>query len=336
MANELIQTKGSVKINGILVGFDGENTFREGKTKNGEGLPYRSASLSVKTSPTNVVYNLDAFGQEDNDRKVKVFSNKGGEKRSLEIAFKDRNDIPDGFTAFGFGTVRTAIEKDSNNKAVIKNYFTYDAVEKIKEALKDGDSVWVNAEFSPNTYVKDGETRTTVKYAVNGIGLSKNEINFEDEEFKEVASFEQELVVVNVDLDKETKKVYVTGRLIKYNKTWDDIVFVVDGNKYEKLAININKKFKFGDFVKVQGIILNGTVMEEVEEKSDGFDWGGEEPQGVQKFTKSKISELQITNVVSHEAKKFKEEDFFVDDQDPFNSDGDSPFDDDAGENPFA
>lgn len=335
MKKELQQTKGSVKLMGQVVGLQNENTFREGVTKNGDGVPYRTASLGIKTSPTNVVYNLDTFGQVIEGRKVKVFSNKNNEKQTLEIDFKDRDNIPAGFTPFGFGTVSTSFEKDANGKAVRKNYFSYDGVKVIRDTLKEGESVWINGEFNPNTYVSNGETKTTVKYTMSSIGYLKKDIDFESENFKEVASFEQEMVIVNVDLDKESKKVYVTGRLIKYDKSWDDIVFVVDANSYEKLAVNVNKLLKFGDLVKVQGKIVNGVVLEE--QKNDGgFDWGGESPQGVGTFVKNKISELQITNVVEHTKKVYKEEDFELDNaEDPFKDDGKTPFDTDTNDNPF-
>jgi hypothetical protein len=317
MAKELVQNRGSIKFFGQVVGLQNEHTYREDVTKKGQGQPYRSASLSIKTSPTNVVYNQDLFGQVP-EKKVKVYSNKNSEKKSLEIDFDDRDKLPEGFTPFGFGTVRTAFEKDEKGKYIQKNYFTYDGVKKIKDTLKDGDSVYINSEFKVESYMKDGEEKSSVKYSVTGIGFLKDAVDFESEKFKEVASFEQEFVVLGTSIDKDTKKLYVQGRIIAFNKTWSDIQFVVDGNEYGVLATNINKKFKFGDVVKVQGIIRNGTVLVQV--AASEFDWGGTAPEG-QNFNKDRISEIQITQVTEHAPKVYKEDDFIVASKDdPFDT----------------
>lgn len=323
---ELVQNRGSVKLYGQVVGLENESTFREGETRS--GAPYRSASLAIKTSPNNVIYNCDVFGQIITDRKVKVFSNKGGEKKSIEIDFDDRHELPEGFTPIGFGTVRTGLQRDEKGGTVQKVLFNFDAVEVVKETLQDGDSIYINAEFNPNTYQSNGEEKTTVKYTVTGIGYLKNPIDFESEGFKEVASFEQEFVVINTNVDKEAKKLYVTGRIINFNKTWNDITFIIDANKYEKLATNFAKKTKFGDVVMVEGVIRNGVILEEKQQEAQELDWGGETPEGQgQKYIRNRISEIQITNVKEHKSKVYKETDF-IKEEDPFGNEEFSAFGD--------
>jgi len=333
---ELQPTRGTVKFVGQVVGLENENTFRTGVTKNGEGYPFRSVSLAIKTSPTNIVYNIDNFGQDNPDQEVTIFSNKKDEKEKRKIKFEDRHELPAGFTPFGFGTIRLGFDKDTNGKLIFKNLFSYDAIERIKETLNEGDTVFINGSFKPETYNSNGEDKTTVKYNLESIGLSKNPVEFEDENFKEVSSFEQEMVVVDVSVDKENKKVYVTGRLIKYNKIWDDIVFIVDAKEQEQFATNVAKKLKFGDLIKAQGIIINGVILEE-QKAADAFDWGGEEPEGQKKFIKTPISELRITNIKEHSPKEYKELDFEID-EDPFkDSSSDSPFgESEEDDNPFA
>lgn len=309
MTTELQQTKGKIRVEGKVVGFDpnNENTYREGFTKN-DNKPYRSVSLGVKTSPTNIVYNLDLFGMEPK-KKVKIFSNKNGEKKNMEIDFEDRNNMPAGFTCFGFGTVATGFESDGT-KTKMTNYFNLDGVEVIKDNLGNDASVWIDGEFNVNSYISNGEEKQTVKYNINRIGLLKTEIDFEQENFKEVASFEQEMVIVGHILDKENKKLLTTGRIINFDKTWNDVTFVIDLDKFEKLGQNIYKKTKFGDVITVQGKIVNGVILTEVEEVQE-FNWGGETPEGQgQRVIKNRVSEFQITNVKEHKAKVYKEEDF--------------------------
>lgn len=323
---ELKQTVGKIRIEGKIAGLDAEGAYREGDTKARQ--PYRSISTSVKTSPTNVIYNIDLFGQVPT-KKVKIFSNKNGEKKQLEIDFDDRDNIPDGFTCFGFGTVGTGFEKESN-KLKMKNYFNYDGVKVIKDSLQNDVSVWIDGEFNINTYESNGETKTNVKYTISRIGV-KDDIDFEADNFNEVASFEQEFVVTQHQFDKETKKLYVGARIIGWDKTWKDITFVVDANKYETLAANIYKKTKFGDLLKVQGLIRSGVELAEVEEEPQ-LNWGGETPTGQGKRAiRNRINELQITNVMSHTAKVYKEDDFVVEES-PFGSENetDSPWGDDS------
>jgi len=320
---ELMQTVGKIRIEGKIQGLDAEGAYREGGTKT-TGQSYRIISTSVKTSPTNVIYNIDLFGQVPT-KKVKIFSNKNGEKQNLEIDFKNRNlndgkyeGFPEGFTCFGFGTVGTGFDNE-NGKLKMKNYFNYDGVKVIKDSLQNDTSVWIDAEFNINTYEANGETKTNIKYTINRIG-KKEDIDFEAENFTEVASFEQEFVVTQHQYDKETKKLYVGARIIGWDKSWKDITFVVDANKYETLAANIYKKTKFGDLLKVQGIIRSGVELSEVEEEPE-LNWGGETPTGQgKKAIRNKINELQITNVVTHTSKVYKEDDFIVE-EDPFKQD---------------
>lgn len=308
---ELTQTKGTQRFEGIIVGFDpsNENTYREDFTK--AGKPYRSVNLSIKTSDSNVIYNIGLFGQSDSNKRVKLFSNKGGEKKSIDVDWDDREDAPDGYTCFGFGTAALAFEYE-NGKLKRHNYFSYDAVDKIRAQLADGDNVWIDTEFKVERYVSNGEEKTSVKYTLRGIGFLKNPVDFEQENFKEVSSFEQEFVVIDNNIDKDAKKIYVTGRLIEYNKSFNDIAFVVDADKYPTLANNIAKKTRFGDLLHVEGKVVNGAILVEATE-TENIDWGGETPEGIRKpMVKNKVSEIQITNVKKHTPKVYKESDFVV------------------------
>lgn len=323
MTTELQQTRGSVKIEGIIVGFDKsqENSYRQGTT--GTDKPYRSIGLSAKTSPTNIIYQLNQFGMVP-EKPIKVTKFKGkNNKEQFVIDYTHKDELPDGAGVMGFGIV--GVGDGEQGKQTIKNYFAYDAVEKIANEYGNDSSVVINAEFDIDSYQSNGENKTTVKYNIKKIWLTKEPIDFEKEAFEEVASFEQEIVVVSHSLDKEAKKLYVTGRLITFKKEWHDIVFTIDLSQHETLGQNIYKKTKFGDLLKVQGKIVNGVVLTEA--PAQEFDWGGSVPAGQQNVISSRISELQITNVKEHKPKFYKEEDFFKPDE--FSG---SPFEDeDAG-----
>ncbi|MEK3917203.1 hypothetical protein [Paenibacillus sp. FSL H7-0331] len=316
---ELKQTKGSVRIEGKIVGFSTDGSYREGSTKE-KGNPYRSISLNIKTSNNNVIYSVDLFGQVP-DKKVKVYSNKNGERQQLEINFSERKDIPEGFTCFGFGTAGIALVKEDDGKAKLHNYFNYDAVELIKNNVENNLEVWVDAQFKIEKYQSNGEDKTSVKYTIEKIGL-KNASDFDDEKFVEVSSFEHDIVVMNTNVNKEKKKLYVSGRIIQFNKTFSDMVFTVDAEKYDKLANNIATKAKTGDILPIQGKCVNGTILVDAPKK---VDWGGESPEGVGKVNGGSISEFQITKVINHQAKVYRSEDFIV--ANPFQRDDGKPID---------
>jgi hypothetical protein len=319
---ELIQTNGKVRIEGIVVGFDPseERTYKAGESKTGKD--YKSLNVVLKTNDNNVIYDIGLYGQVKD--KVKLYGKVNGEKQNIEADWSKRNERPAGFTCFGFGTVRTGFEKDDSGKVKMKNYFNYDGAEFLSNAIENGQSVWVDGAFNVENYQSNGEPRTRVKYTVEGIGLAKNQIDFTQENFKEVASFEQEFVILGTEIDKQAMKLYVQARIINFDKTWKDLGFVVDANKYPTLATNIQKKCKFGDLLNVQGVIRSGT--ETVEVKEEALDWGGEIPQGQGKVNRARINELQITNVLKHTAKVYREEDFVVQESNPFGNDTSEPF----------
>ncbi|EGL19844.1 hypothetical protein [Paenibacillus sp. HGF7] len=285
----------------------------------------------MKTSKTNVIYNLDLFGQIP-DKKVRLHSNKDGVKQKIEIDYTERENFPEGFTCFGFGVTSLALEKDSEGKSRKHNYFDYEAVGKIRDSINDGDYVWIDATFNINTYISNGETRSKVKYKIENIGF-KSPADFEQDNFKEVSSFEYDIVVLNTNLNKEKNRLYVGGRLIDYFGNFSDMTFTVDTSKHEALAENIKNKTRFGDIISVQGRCVNGAVLVEAPKV---LDWGGESPEGVGKLVEDKVSEFQITKVTGHKAKAYKQDDFIQTIQTyETNAPDDSPFPWEQSESPF-
>lgn len=307
---EIQQTRGKVRFEGELI-FDrnAQGTYREGITKNGEGRPYRSVSLGVKTSKTNKVYNIDLFGQipADKNKVAKISKFKGKTREKVEVNYNNKKDIPDGVAVFGFGIVGVG-----HDGKTVKNYFTYDAIEEICNRYKSGDPVWIDATFKIDTYESNGETRTTIKYEITKIGFLSEALDFDAEDFKEISSYEQDVVVVDHVHVPETNKLNVAVRIIHWDGTWKDATFVIDMSTHKDLAVNVKKKTKFGDILKIRGVVVNAVVLTETEQPTE-IDWGGTDPEGQGKrVIKDHISEVRITNVVSHEAKKYKEDDFIV------------------------
>lgn len=315
MATNLEQTKGKVKLEGKVVGIDNQNSYREGLTK--KDAEYKSLSFFVQTSETNRI-KVEVFGMVKEN--VIAYSNK--DKKSKKIAWDKRYDNHGDYKIMG---TNLSIEKDAKGKLVKKIFAEFDAIEYMQEHLNDGDFVRVMADFDFQEFENsEGEVKQSTKFVINSITMI-NEIDFEDENFKEVATFEQEIVISDLMADTETKKLLVGAKIIGYKgDSHVETLFVVDAEKYPKLANNMTKRMKFGDFIKVYGKVVNMTV-ETNEVVADDDDWGGDdEVKSEFNFIKEYISEIQITAVDSatYEAKKYNEEDFINEDEDNFNGKG--------------
>jgi hypothetical protein len=306
---KLQQTKGQFKLVGQVVGLTRENAYREGIIENGqnEGKQYRSIRFGVKTSPTNQI-NVELFGME----RDFIYPYNTKEKKSIQIPFNERDNLPPSYHIIG---VNCSLKKDEKGKLVRESLVEYDAVKYIYDHLNDGDSVYISGELQFGTYENQkGETVNQTRYVIKTINLQNQPVNFEDEQFAEVASFEQEIVVTDTTLDKETKKVFVNAYVIGYGDKFEPAQFVVDGNTLPKLATNVAKKFKFGDFVKVAGKCLNCVELVETNDQLED-EWGGEKPKGFNSAIKNYTTELRITYVDpdTYEPKKYKESDFVKD-----------------------
>lgn len=318
------ETKGKFKLIGIVSGLN-EESFREGVTASGKD--YRSVSFNVQTSETNKV-RVELFGMV----KDRVFLYSQKDKETKEVTWEERNENHGSYKLLG---TNMKLEKDKAGKAVRKVMAEYDAIEYMEEMLKDGMSVAVTGRTSVNSYENDeGEKRTNIQLQLSSISLMKNEIDFEDEEFKETCNFEQEVVIVEVE-DNEDGKTDVYTKLIDYKGDAHDVVYTVNKEELPKLAQNMKKRMKFGDFIKVYGVITNKVELVEGKDEdleTDEDDWGGDD-ELTEEMEKSYITNYIVENEIravkssTYVKGKYSQEDFENADEDAF--DGDENFDDD-------
>jgi hypothetical protein len=344
---ELKQTKGQFKAVGIVNRISNDNAYREGEIEQGryEGREYRSIRFGVKTSETNELF-VEMFGMELDDAYIykpatKKDKEKGKKGTTKKIAFDERDEVPEGYSIIG---ITVGLERDEKNKQVRQNLVNYDAVEYVFENLEDGDSVFVSGDIEYSEY--EGKKQT--KYVIKNISKTKDEVNFDDEKFDEMTSFEQEIVFVDASMDKEEGKLIVIGRVINYGGTYMDIPFVINEEKYPKLVKNFKKRLKFGDFIKVFGNCVNRAEKVETEIDEDEDDWGGGgKPKGFGGTVTHRTTEMEIIDVDSatFEAGKYEEDDFvkaknlLVDDEEDEDEDSENPFaedEDDSDDDPFS
>ncbi|TVX86028.1 hypothetical protein [Paenibacillus agilis] len=320
----LEQTKGKIKLVGRVKGIGNDNSKKEGFTKSDK--QFKSLQFFLETSAVNQV-RVELFGMEREE--VVAYSSKA--KQSKKVPWKNRkNDLGD-YKVLGTGCYLEVDPNDSSKKLrmVLPEF---DAVEYIKANLKDGDVVRVNGEIDFQEYVnKQGKTVSSKKFIIKSITKLDEKLDFNSPEFKEESKFEHEIIISDVMLDDENKRLHVNAKTIKYGGDIVDTSFTVDTFQYPKLAGNMTKRFGFGDFIKVYGLVINSVILKEAEESLDDApvsddDWGGDEE--IQKdfennYMKDYIQELQIISVDSstYEPKKYKEEDLISEDEDAFNGD---------------
>lgn len=293
----LVPHKGSNKTRGIIIGLDEPQNgmgYQEGILD--DGRKWRSIRLGVKSSSDNIVY-YELFGAEQEYAYI-TKRNEDKSYSTTKILFKERHKD------FGEYRIIGRHLKKGNEEVFLVDY---DAVKWIKDNFKDGDKVVVVGENVFSTY-KD---RPQVKYKINNMYESNTELDFDSEDFIEMADFEQEIVFVNAQRDEQ--KVIVTAYVILWNKDYEIAIFSVDGEKYPKLAETFLKLPKFGDQLRVVGKIHNR--VEKIKMAVEDDAWGGKIPVGYTNLIKNRRKEMEITGVVpgTYEKKLYDESDFIKD-----------------------
>jgi hypothetical protein len=112
-----------------------------------------------------------------------------------------------------------------------------DAIDRLQKSFKDGDSVYINARSQVDTY------RKSLKYLVNQIYIEKEPIDFDTEDFEEVNSLNQTVVVIEKPKDRKVKVGVTTykGEMIEQELSLSDD----DVNDY------FEENVKVGDVLKL-------------------------------------------------------------------------------------
>jgi|SRR5690606_19932088 len=333
MANEktkLKETKGVFKVIGKVARIDRDGAFREdvlNKPDNrNHGRLYRSLRFGVKTSPTNEII-VQAFDYEPqevflwNSKKREADPNYKGDR----IPFETWKEQQDELREQGYVVLqsRIGLDYDEKGKLKTKGLPRFVALKEIYENINNGDSVVVEGTIRYSKYKnRNDEIVEQKNYMIERVFRIKD-IDFEDDNFEEVSYFEQEMVFVDADLDKEEKKAYVTGRIIDFNGNFEDTQFVINFANENgetdpamlKLAQAFTKKMEFGDVINVFGDAINRVVVEEVEDEEEDdllAELGGRsKPKHAQSYvSRTYITEMSINGVDAWKKGVYTEDDF--------------------------
>jgi hypothetical protein len=316
VGTSLKQTTGDFKVAGIVSRVDAQYAYREGVT--GTNAEFKSFSFDVQTDPTNKV-TVELFGMEREfvypySSTVAAAEKKKGNPNGgkLKLPWAKRHELPDTYHLIG---VNCAIaNKGEDGKYERKSLEAFDAVDFIRQNLKNGDSVYITGQPSFNTYEdkKTGEKKTKLALSIGSI-TKIPAIDFKAEGFEPTCSFSMEVVVDDSQLDSETNMLDLYARTIQYGGKWTSTVGLqIDASKQAKFA-KLVSNWKFGDCVKLFGLIVNRVEMKEVVEEADGEEdaWGNK-PKGYTSVVKNTVSQLLVTSADpdSYEQAVYTEDDF--------------------------
>lgn len=281
---DLQQSKGIFMIKGIIEGKDNPangNGFKSGTVEKGKskGSKYNSIKFKLKTSKDNMIP-VELFGME---KQKAYFYNKKLKKTVAVDWAKRKMKAPEGY-----------------NLIVPE----FDVAESINTEYKDGDVIRIVGEFQFSTYTdKFGTVKPQTRYVIKQIHPSQDKIDFNDPDFKELNEFSQDIIVNSVDV--EAKVLYVNANIIGYANSVNTTTFEVNTATAHPAFINTLKSMKFGDFIRVIGVINHKIINEETD--------GAFGKQIIKDYKKS--LEIIGADPASYEKKKYKESDFVDDSQ---------------------
>lgn len=280
------ETKGQFQIRGIVTGTKKETFYTEKQTKTNK--PFRAVNFGVEVANGSTMYvGFNGMEQES------VYFNRPADKAKGEtkgttkaVPWKDRFKFSEtGFRMIGVnvGVTKTKDEKgnDVNNK---KTLHQYDACKEIGDNLSDGASVFIRGNITHSKYKDKHQTR----FEPSQVSLCKP-IEFDDEDFKEMADFQQTIVFMGIEKDKNADgRSIVSAKIVTYNSV-EDAEFIITN---QAIATNFRKNLKPYCSINVWGKINVVKNTEPIEMDSDDC-WGEENEMA--KVNAPTIRELLIT-----------------------------------------
>lgn len=272
--HNLKQTTATFLVRGLVTGMKKGKAYQSGTTKNGGKWNSIEFGLNINNNKT-VFIKLNGFPRDE------VYYYKSGEKKgekgtTKKVAWKDRKKSPgEGYRLIG---INITTGKDENDKNINEMFTEYDAVEYLSKALHDGESLLVKGNMNFSSYVKNDQIKRKIELVPTQISYTQNTIDFDDENFKEMAEFENTIVFADIapetDADeKRTGRFILSGYSIGYNAI-ENVSFIIDKD-HEAVARAIKKKMKIGNAIKTYGRISVENNIEAVTAEDD--EWGSTE-----------------------------------------------------------
>lgn len=271
---DLPETKGLFQLKGIVTGTEKDKFYKEIKTRSNKDM--RIVNFGVTYDEDSTLY-VNIQGMEHEDVYFSKKSEKKGEKKeTVKVPWVDRYTYKrEGFKLIGKDIgVRKKIDDKGKTVNDNKRLADFDACKEINDNLKDGTSVFIKGNLDYSSYLDDtGNKRTSTKLVPNQISLCK-EIDFTDEKYKQQHDFNQVIVFIGIEQEREddrpTGRFIVFAKIITYSNI-EDVEFIIEN---KELANRFRKSLKPYYSIKVSGHIVTSIQAETIE---DDDEWGEED-----------------------------------------------------------
>ena len=286
----LPETKGSFQLKGIVNGTEKDGFYREIKTRSNKDM--RMINFGVSYSEGSTLY-VNMQGMEQDRVYYSKRAEKQGEKPdTVAVPWTDRFSYNrDGYRLIGknIGVKKKIDEtgKTVNDKKILTDF---DACKEVGENLKDGASVFIRGNLDYSSFLDNsGNKKTSTKLIPNQVSLCAD-VNFSDENFTQQNDFNQVIIFMGIDQEKEndkpTGRFVVTAKIVTYSNI-EDVEFIIENRD---LANKFKKSLKPYNAIKVSGHMVSSTQAETV---TDEDDWGEED--AIEKVTAPTKREFIIT-----------------------------------------
>lgn len=288
---DLPETKGAFQLKGVVSGMQKDTAFKEIKTKSGR--PMRMVNFGTSYANGETLY-VNLQGMEQENVYFSKRSEKKGEKGEIvKVPWTDRFSYNrEGFRLIGKNIgVKKKIDSEGktvNDKKILTDF---DACKEVKENLKDGASVFIRGNLDYSSFTDDkGNKKTSTKLIPNQISLC-SEINFDDEKFEKQNDFNQVIIFMGIEQEKDDKekptgRFIVLAKIVTYNNI-EDVQFIIED---KALANKFKKSLSPYNAIKVSGHMVSFVQTETVE---DDDDWGEED--AIEKVSAPTKKEFIIT-----------------------------------------
>jgi len=187
------------------------------------------------------------------------------------------------------GTIAVKTPNDEKTQYLLPEF----AIDEILENFDDGQSVVIVAEKTVS-----GSDTAYNQYVIKRMFIMKEKdkdtkeeklasVNFDAEDFIEQADFEDEFIFNSIQKKSKEKRAEIDGYAVAYTGNIVPVKYVVDWSEYsedEEVANHILKNCKFGQQIKVEGVVHNRVTYGEVKST-----------EGVGRNTKSSKPRREIT-----------------------------------------
>lgn len=272
---DLPETKGAFQLKGVVTGTLKDKFFKELRTRSNKDM--RIVNFGIKYADGKTMY-VNLQGMEQENVYFSKSSGKKGEKPEIaKVSWVDRFSYNrDGFRLIGKNIgVKKKVDESGNMVNDKKILTDFDACREIAENLKDDVSVFTRGSIDYSSMIdNNGNKRTYTKLIPNQVSLCQD-VNFNDPNFTQQNDFNQVIIFMGIDQEKENEKptgrFIVTAKIVTYS-TIEDVQFIIEN---KDIANKFKKSLKPYYAIKVSGHMVEAEQVETV--SADDDDWGEED-----------------------------------------------------------